>query len=361
MNSDIVLKPQNNTMLCILPSFLDTTNIPQLQQLLQSYNMNTLQEWMWNCEKIEYLNTNFIWFMKRFAQQHKNITFSLINCQEQYQLMYDALEIHTDIPTIIKNNSNHSILYEKYTLFKMCISYFSQLFLYKYSLNNSQKSLMWRNFFSNINEIGFKGLPVFGVMMFFLGIVMTLQGAYQLSMFSAELYVIDFLAISVFRELGPLLTGILLASRSISSITAQIGTMKNNEEIQMLEIMGLSPMKLIFFPKVLALVVISPFLTFYSCAMAMMGGLTVFVFYMKYSPSLFFLFLQNSLSAISIFMFAWKGPLFALFLGLIACTHGMRTKANALDLGKQTTSAVVASLLTILIIDGILSMLTTIM
>lgn len=248
---------------------------------------------------------------------------------------------------------------DKFKIIKTALRLFKVAFLYKNKFNQTQKALVFTNFCSNVNQIGIKSLPVFTLMMFFLGLVIMFQSTHQMSQFAAELYAVDFLTISIFRELGPILTGIILASRTGSAIAAQLGTMKNNEEIAMLETMGLSPIKLIILPKLLALVFISPFLTFFSCIVSILGGLLIFTLYLGQSIQLFWNIFYACFSNASFWMFAWKGPLFALVVGLIASAQGMSVKSGSIDLSQKTTNSVVASLIAILLIDGLISIITT--
>lgn len=235
-----------------------------------------------------------------------------------------------------------------------------QAFLLQANFNRAQWHLLFKHLISNINTMGIKAVPVFAIASFFLGVVIMFQSAYQMSQFAAELYAVDFLAISVFRELGPILTGILLSSRTASAITAQIGSMRNNDELAAMETMNLSPVKLIMLPKLLALLILGPILTFFSCVMAMLGGLVIFTLYLQYSIQLFLNITYFALTNQSFWMFAWKGPVFSLIVGIVACAQGISVRESSVDLSQKTTNAVVMSLLIILLLEGFLSFVTTV-
>lgn len=341
-----------------LPAFI---NLNSIQEIRFQIDNTKRKDIILDGQYLQQININcFILIKKMLINEHKN--YELFNFQEKFLNIWNQITITTLIPAkkhlTYLEKILHTLTY-KINIFYISWELFEKIFLYKMHINKMQRKLIYNNFLSNINEIGLKSLPVFALIMFFLGIVITFQGAYQLTNFAAELYVVDFLALSVFRELGPILTGIIIASRTGSAITAQIGTMKNNDELTMLSLMGLNPVKFILLPKILALVFISPFITLFACIMATLGGLTIFVFYMHYSSVLFFSLLHESLSANSFFMFAWKGPLFCFLIGLIACTQGMIIKPNAIDLSKKITSSVVAGLISVLITDGVISVLST--
>lgn len=302
---------------------------------------------------VDQVDGNIMWFLQKSKVQLLNLSQT---AQTAKYLEVKDINIPTD-----KDQSLFKSIFYKLNLIQQACSLLTKLIFIKNNFNSQQKRLLIHNTLSNINQMGIKSLPVFMLTMFFLGVVIMFQSTYQMSQFAAELYAVDFLSISIFRELGPILTGIVLASRTGSAITAQIGTMKNNEEIAMLEIMGLSPIKLIVLPKLLALLVISPFLTLFNCLISCFGGLLIFLFYLKQSTQLFLKIFSHTLSNASFWMFAWKGPLFAIVIGIISCTQGLAVKSGAIDLSQKTTSSVVASLIAILLLDGIISVIMTYM
>lgn len=336
-----------------LTGLLDSQCLSTLNKQLIELNENNILD----LQQVKYIDTNAIWILKHFSHM-KNITIQHI--PSDYIELWNYVQVNDYTPvTNVQNNTISNEFNYKLNIIIEAITLYIKMFLYKFFGNAAQKKLFWENLIANINEMGLKAIPVFALISFFLGLVITFQGAYQMSMFAAELYVVDFLALSMFRELGPILAGIIFASRSGSAITAQLGTMKNNEEINMLEVMGLDTAKLILLPKVLALMIVSPFMTLFACLMAMFGGLLIFTLYLGYSTQLFFNFFQQSLGNGSVFMFAWKGPLFAFLIGLIACAQGMKVKTSSVDLSKKTTASVVAGLMAVLLMDGIISVLTT--
>lgn len=339
-----------------LTGHIDTFNIPQLFQQLNQHQSKENETLTFDMQDIKYADSNAFWAIRFWSNQHQ-IKPVFINLEANIDKIAQRLPIaSTALSPNTSNTTIFSQIKQKFTLIMQGIKVFIDAFLTQNPKNKQQKRLMRRNFAANVYEFGFKAIPVFCLITFFLGLVIMFEGTYHMSQFAAEWYAVDFLTLSVFRELGPILSAVIIASRSGSAITAQIGTMKNNEEIAMLNILGLSPIKLIVLPKILALTFVGGFLTLLSCTMALFGGVLVFITYLKQSAQLFFNIAHFCLTPQTFWLFAWKGPLFAFLIGLIACTQGLSVKNSSVGISKKTTASVVASLITILIVDGIISL-----
>ncbi len=202
----------------------------------------------------------------------------------------------------------------------------------------------------------FEGLPISLGIGFLLGLILAFQSAAALKMFGAEVYVADLLAIGLFRELGPLVTAIVLAGRSGSAFAAEIGTMKVDEELDALTTMGLPPVRFLVLPRVVAAVLAMPILTVFSELAGLLGGALVLQL-MSVPPVVYW----NHVTSIStLFMVAFglvKACIFGLLVGLIGCGAGMRTKSTADGVGVAATSAVVGGIVAIAIADGLLAVI----
>ncbi|MBR2839414.1 MAG: ABC transporter permease [Kiritimatiellae bacterium] len=202
----------------------------------------------------------------------------------------------------------------------------------------------------------FDGLPISLGIGFLLGVVLAFQSAAALQMFGVEVYVADLLAIGLFRELGPLVTAIILAGRSGSAFAAEIGTMKVDEELDALTTMGLPPVRFLVLPRVAAAVAAMPILTVFAELAGLIGGAIVLSF-MNVPTAVFWSHVAATSTVSMIVLGLVKGALFGLLVGLIGCGSGMGTKATADGVGVAATAAVVGGIVAIAVADGILAVL----
>lgn len=202
----------------------------------------------------------------------------------------------------------------------------------------------------------FDGMPVTAGVGFLLGVVLAFQCAAALEMFAVEVYVADMLAIALFRELGPIITAIILAGRTGSAFAAEIGTMKVNEELDALTTMGLPPVRFLVMPRVVAAVIAMPILTILAELFGLVGGAIV-LSAMRVPPEVYWSHVEHIANASMILMGLGKSMFFGLLVGLIGCSAGVRTKSTADGVGSAATSAVVGSIVAIAVWDGIIAVI----
>jgi phospholipid/cholesterol/gamma-HCH transport system permease protein len=208
----------------------------------------------------------------------------------------------------------------------------------------------------HLEMIGFRSVPIISLISFLVGGIVAQQGIFQLNTFGAPLLVVDLVGILTLRELALLLTSIMIAGRSGSSITAELGSMKMREEIDALHVIGLDPMEVLILPRVIALLLAMPILTFISSMSALFGAGLVAFLYGGISPEVFLIRLQNALGINTFLVGMIKAPFMALVIGLIATMEGMGVEGSAESLGRQTTSSVVKSIFMVIVVDGIFAM-----
>ncbi len=208
----------------------------------------------------------------------------------------------------------------------------------------------------HLEMIGLRSVPIIALLSFLVGGIVAQQGIFQLNTFGAPLLVVDLVGILTLRELALLLTSIMIAGRSGSSITAELGSMKMREEIDALHVIGLDPMEVLILPRVLALLLAMPLLTFISSMSALVGAGLVAFLYGGISPEVFLIRLQNALGINTFLVGMIKAPFMALVIGLIATMEGMGVEGSAESLGRQTTSSVVKSIFMVIVVDGIFAM-----
>ena len=201
------------------------------------------------------------------------------------------------------------------------------------------------------------GLPITICIGFLLGVILAFQTAAVLKSFGVETFVANMLAIALFRELGPIITAVILAGRTGSAFAAEIGTMKVNEELDALATMGLPPVRFLVLPRVAAAIVAMPVLTIFAELSGLVGGAIVLQS-MGVPTVVFWRGVATSTTAFMILEGLTKGALFGLLVGLIGCLAGVRTQSSSDGVGLSTTSAVVWSIVAIAVTDGLLAVVT---
>lgn len=210
---------------------------------------------------------------------------------------------------------------------------------------------------TQIEHTGVRALPIVGLLSFLIGVVMAYQGSVQLAVFGAQVFTVDFVGIATLREIGVLMTAIMVAGRSGSAFTAQIGTMKVNEEIDAIETLGLDPVQVLVLPRLLALIITLPLLTFWADVMGVLGGAVMIIADLGMSPTQFMTRLQSAIDYNHFFVGIVKAPVFAVIIALVGCREGLITKRNAESVGTQTTLSVVQSIFLVIVADALFSVM----
>ncbi len=201
--------------------------------------------------------------------------------------------------------------------------------------------------------MGLQAVPIIALMSFLIGIIIAQQGALQLKVFGAEIFVVDLVGILHLREIGVLLTAIMVAGRTGSAITAELGSMKMREEIDALTVIGLNPVGVLIFPRIVALILVLPMLAFVSDIFGIAGAILVSWIYVDIPPELFISNLRNAVDLTTVFSGLIKAPFMALIIGVVASIEGMKVSGSAESLGKHTTSSVVKSIFVVIVVDGL--------
>jgi phospholipid/cholesterol/gamma-HCH transport system permease protein len=215
----------------------------------------------------------------------------------------------------------------------------------------------WADVARLMERAGADGLPIVVLISFLVGLVTAFQAAVQLRQFGANIFVADLVALSITRELGPLMTAIIVAGRSGAAFSAEIGTMKVSEEVDALRTLGLDPYLFLVFPRVLALVVVMPLLAILADVVGILGGLLVALLGLDLTVNAFLLEAQKALRLWDVGSGLLKSVVFALAIALIACQRGLATGGGAEGVGRATTSAVVTSLFALVVIDALFTVL----
>jgi phospholipid/cholesterol/gamma-HCH transport system permease protein len=209
----------------------------------------------------------------------------------------------------------------------------------------------------HLEQTCLNALPIVGLISFLIGIVLAYQGADQLRYFGAEIFTVNLLAISVLREIGILLTAIVVAGRSGSAFTAQIGTMKVNEEVDAMRTLGLDPFEVLVLPRLIALMIALPLLAFFADIMALFGGGLMCVLALDFSAAQFFAQLDYAITPVMFWVGIIKAPVFAFLIAMVGCYKGLSVSGSAESVGRLTTQSVVVSIFLVIVFDALFSVL----
>ena len=204
----------------------------------------------------------------------------------------------------------------------------------------------------HMEQVGLDAVPLVLLLSFMIGAVIAFLGATVLRDFGAEIFVVELVGIAFLREFGVLLTAILLAGRTASAFTAQIGAMQSGEEIDAIRTLGLDPIELLVLPRLFALLVMLPLLTFLAMMSGLLGGLAVCVTSLDLSPELFVTRLHENLTVAHFWVGMSKAPIFAVVIALIGCLEGFQTEGTAQSVGERTTSSVVQTISLVILLDA---------
>jgi len=208
----------------------------------------------------------------------------------------------------------------------------------------------------HLDRVGFRAVPIIMLIQFLIGAILAQQGIFHFSKFGAETYVVDMLGILVLRELGVLLVSVMLAGRSGSAYTAELGSMRMREEMDALRVMGFDPVEVLVLPRLIALVIALPLLTFIGSMAALLGGGIVIWLYGNMPPEIFLERLRDAISIDTFKVGLIKAPFMAAVIGLIACVEGFRVEGSAESLGEHTTASVVKAIFLVIVLDGLFAM-----
>lgn len=214
----------------------------------------------------------------------------------------------------------------------------------------------WTSMVYHLERVGLRAVPIIALITFLIGCIIAQQGIFHFRRFGATTYVVDMVGILTLRELGVLIVSIMVAGRSGSAFTAELGSMKMREEVDALRVMGFDPNEVLVLPRLVALVIAVPMLTFIGNLCALFGGGLVAWFYGGISPAIFTARLQEAIALNTFEVGMIKAPFMAAIVGLISCMEGMRVGGSAESLGAKTTAAVVKSIFLVIVVDGLFAM-----
>jgi phospholipid/cholesterol/gamma-HCH transport system permease protein len=212
-----------------------------------------------------------------------------------------------------------------------------------------------------VEETGISALPIVGLLAFLIGVVLAYQGADQLKRFGAEVFTINLLGVGILREIGGLITAIIVAGRSGSAFTAQIGTMRVNEEIDAMQTIGINTVDALVLPRVIGLVITLPLLTFFADMMGMIGGAVMCYFDLGITIPVYIRQLNDAINVNTLLVGLIKAPVFAFVISLVGCYEGFQVERNAASVGLLTTRSVVEGIFLVIVLDAAFSIMFSVL
>ncbi|MBA4801657.1 MAG: ABC transporter permease [Euryhalocaulis sp.] len=219
------------------------------------------------------------------------------------------------------------------------------------------EKIRWTSTVHVMEQAGLNALPIVATLAFFIGAVVAFIGANQLALFGASVFTVELVSISILREFGVIITAILLAGRSDSAFTAQIGAMRMQQEIDAMRVMGLDPYIVLVIPRLIAILIMMPLLTFVAMLMGIFGGMMVVWWDLGFSPGYFISRMYDTTAIGHFWAGIAKAPVFAIVIAVIGCRQGLNVGGSVESLGKRTTASVVQSIFAVVVIDAIFALL----
>ncbi|MDF3820617.1 ABC transporter permease [Leptospira sp. 96542] len=315
-------------------------------------------------KNLEHSDSSGITFIKQIRIQSESIgaNFSLYGLNEDLSFIYKIVEDdskRSQIPKIFalrKSERIGKLTIESLLEFKYLITFTGELTVSFWSSLLHPSKIRWKDSFKVAESMGVNAFPIIAMIGFLLGLIMSFQSAIPMRRFGAEIFVANLVGLSLFRELGPLMTAFILSGRSGSAFAAEIGTMKVSEEIDALTTMGLPPVQFLIVPRLVASLIVTPLLTIVFNLFGLIGGAVVLVSFGF--PLITFINQVNIAVGLSdILGGLLKSYFFGMIIAAIGCYRGLKTGSGAGAVGESTTAAVVGSIILVSLLDGVFSVL----
>ena len=342
--------------------------IDTLEQELQKINSFVFTELFLDARAVTFLDTAGAILLYNIINlyEQKNIKVTTLFKDEKQKSTLALVEknMHNsgELTRVKEKNfleATGELFYNYYVGFLSFLQFFGQLFASKFLYITSFKNIRFKEIAFEINESAVKALGIIALTSFLIGLVVAYQSAYQLKLYGANIFIVDMLGISIFRELAPLITAIVIAGRSGSAYAAQIGAMKITQELDAMKTMGFEPFAFLVLPRIIALVITMPILIFVADMMAIFGGMIVANLDLNITPSLFIDRFSEVVAAKHFYVGIVKGPFFAFLIASIGIYRGLMVKDDTQSIGFNTTKSVVESIFAVIVCDAIFSIAFT--
>jgi phospholipid/cholesterol/gamma-HCH transport system permease protein len=360
------IERQGNTLRLVVAGSWTIREARHLDPSMRTFDPRGFDRVEIDCAGLERADTVGAWILFRTKRllERRGIAVDAVNVRAEYRALVHTIDHGCRAPPVAHppphtfadrleriGRASFHVLYQCYAL----VGFFGLAAIEIVATLLRPRQLRATALVHQMEEIGLNALPIVGLLSFLIGIVLAYQGADQLRRFGAEVFTVNLLAVGVLRELGGLMAAIMVAARSGSAFTAEIGTMKVNEELDAMQVMGLNPVELLVLPRLLAVLLTLPLLTFYANVMGLIGGAVMCYFDLSITFPAFLHQMRGAVQGWTFWLGLIKAPVFALIIGLVGCFQGLQVESNAASVGRLTTLAVVESIFLVIAADALLS------
>jgi phospholipid/cholesterol/gamma-HCH transport system permease protein len=360
--SSLSKKVLHNELQLSFSGDLSLYNIAQYQQEIDQLDIKSFNKVVIDLTKITFLDTAAALFIQNISTTSTTVLVENKNIEDTLELIKHYASDRETLSVEKKESflaQTGKIFYDYYLGFLQFMEFLGILFATKIHYLKSLRNIRYKEIAFEINESAIKALGIISLTSFLIGLVVAYQSAYQLKIYGANIFIVDMLGISILRELAPLITAIVIAGRSGSAFTAQIGAMKITQELDAMRTMGFDPYVFLVMPRIIALMLAMPILIFVADIMGMIGGMIVANIDLKITSDLFVDRFNEVIAAKHLFIGLIKGPFFAFLIASIGIYRGLRVKDDTQSIGFNTTKSVVESIFAVIVCDAIFSIAFT--
>jgi len=363
-NSYLKIESDKNELFIKFYGKFDLYLISKYKKQIDSINMQDIKTVSLCLSNLDFLDTASAIFINNlqndFLDKKVKITSPNQKISDTLKLTKDMK--HTDLKSLKQDSFIDNIgknLVLNYRSFLSFVEFFGLVFMAFLKYISSPKTIRFKEIFFEINESAIKAFFIISITSFLIGLVVAYQSAYQLKLYGANIFVVDMLGISILRELSPLITAIVIAGRSGSAYTAQIGAMKITQELDAMKTMGFDPFAFLVLPRIIALMIMMPILIFLSDMMAIFGGMIIANIDLSITTELFLNRFNEVIDIKHFYIGIIKGPFFAFLIASIGIYRGLMVKDDTQSIGFNTTKSVVEAIFAVIICDAVFSIALT--
>ncbi|HQS66374.1 MAG TPA: ABC transporter permease [Sulfuricurvum sp.] len=364
LNATITIIQDSSQTLIVCGGEWTIHHLAKIADTLESYSVHTPIQW--DMSSVTQLDSAGVALVHLYSKQFNALGFpsKIIGRSEEHLQLYNLLynQPLQDISAVKARGWLYSLGYETHQWFQginAFLAFLGEVFIVLlYSLSRPWL-IRYRAISSHIITAGFNALPIIAVSSFLIGIVVAFQSIVQLQKFGADILIVDMIGISLTRELAPLITAIVIAGRSASAFTAQIGAMKMTQEIDAMKTMGFHPYLFLVWPRIIALMIVLPLLIFFADIVGIFGGMVIAKTQANLSYTEFINRLQGVLPLKHYVIGISKGPFFAILIALVGTYRGFQVSMNTESIGLYTTKSVVNAIFLVIACDALFSILLT--
>ncbi|WP_418184579.1 MlaE family ABC transporter permease [Aliarcobacter vitoriensis] len=355
---------ENNYKLILLDIW-DKQTIPFIIEKIKELNISKIRKLTIDFQNLKELDSLAIIYLLSFLKNFKEENITLVNL-DKYKNSYEFYKKHYQDEAFKGKKKINQFFesigkktYEIYSSTKLFINFVGEVFyFFIYSLLNPKK-IRFQATLKYIETSAVNALLIVAVTSFLVGVVIAYQGAVQLEKFGANIFVVEMISITMFREIAPLVTAIVIAGRSASSYTAEIGAMKITEEIDAMRTMNFDPILFLTLPRIFALSISLPLLVFFADIIGVMGGMVIAYTSLDVTFVEFVNRLHNEVPVKHLLLGVFKAIFFGFFIAIIGCFRGFQVENNTTSIGKYTTISVVNAIFVVILLDAVFSVIFT--